>query len=150
MKMTRLLFLAVTFAAFASVGAAQDVRKTIETAIQKFVAELKAGNAAGIAAMYAEDAQAFPPGAEVIRGRADIQKFWQGLVDAKLTADLQTADVESQGNLAVETGTLTLKDASGNVLDRGKYVVTWKRGKDGWKLYRDIWNSSLPQPAPAK
>jgi ketosteroid isomerase-like protein len=32
-------------------------------------------------------------------------------------------------------------------MDDGKYVVLWKREKDGWKLYRDIFNSNTPQQA---
>jgi ketosteroid isomerase-like protein len=29
--------------------------------------------------------------------------------------------------------------------DRGKYMVLWKRQADGsWKLYRDMFNTSMP------
>jgi ketosteroid isomerase-like protein len=29
--------------------------------------------------------------------------------------------------------------------DRGKYMVVWRRGPDGtWKLYRDMFNTSMP------
>jgi hypothetical protein len=39
-----------------------------------------------------------------------------------------------------------MKDGSGKVLDRGKYVVIWKRDGAAWRIHRDIWNSSMPAP----
>ncbi|MDH5788253.1 MAG: hypothetical protein OEZ40_08185 [Candidatus Bathyarchaeota archaeon] len=28
--------------------------------------------------------------------------------------------------------------------EKGKYISIWKHTASGWKLHRDIWNSSLP------
>ena len=54
----------------------------------------------------------------------------------------------SSGELAAETGTAVLTTRQG-ASQNAKYVVVWKRQKDGaWKLYRDIWNA-MPQ-APAR
>ncbi len=30
------------------------------------------------------------------------------------------------------------------VIDKGKYVVAWKKENGNWKLYRDIANTSMP------
>jgi len=147
MKRSHLYVATIVVLAFATMASAQDVKSAIQKQADKFTAELKAGNAAAIAAMYTEDAMAFPPNGEILKGRADIQKFWQSMVDAKIQAELQILDVETHGNTATEVGTLVIKDASGKVIDRGKYVVTWKRTKSGWQLHRDIWNSSMPAPA---
>jgi ketosteroid isomerase-like protein len=147
MKRTHLYVVAVAVLALATAGFAQDAKAAIAKANAKFSAELKAGNAAGIAALYTEDAMAFPPNSDIVKGRAAIQQFWQGMVDAKLQADLQTIDLETHGDTATEVGTVVIKDATGNVVDRGKYVVVWKRGKNGWQLHRDIWNTNLPAPA---
>jgi hypothetical protein len=35
----------------------------------------------------------------------------------------------------------------GKVLDKGKYIVIWKKEDGTWKLHRDIWTTSVP-PAP--
>jgi hypothetical protein len=40
-------------------------------------------------------------------------------------------------------------DGKGHVIDKGKYVEIWKKENGEWKIYADIWNTSLP-PAPAK
>jgi hypothetical protein len=60
---------------------------------------------------------------------------------------LTTLEVEAHGDSAHEVGAYELSDASGKVLDRGKYVVIWKRDAARWKLHRDIWTTSQ---APAK
>jgi len=76
------------------------------------------------------------------RGRDAIRAFWQGALDAGLTeATLDTVEVDSTGDTAVEVGRYTLRAKGGQVADAGKYVVVWKREGGGWKLHRDIWNT---------
>ncbi len=36
--------------------------------------------------------------------------------------------------------------ADNKSLDKGKYVVVWKKQNGNWKMYRDIWNSNMPAP----
>ncbi len=36
-------------------------------------------------------------------------------------------------------------DGSKNV-DKGKYIVVWKKENGDWKVWRDIWNSDNPPP----
>lgn len=54
---------------------------------------------------------------------------------------------------AVETGTFEwgLEPAAGGapVIDRGSYMQIWKPQPGGrWTFAREIWNSSVPPPAP--
>jgi ketosteroid isomerase-like protein len=79
----------------------------------------------------------------MVKGRPAIQAFWKGFMDAGMNATLEVVETETDGNLGVEVGKFNIFDPSGKTVDQGKYVVVWKKGKDGWKLYRDIWNSSL-------
>jgi ketosteroid isomerase-like protein len=147
MKRTHLYVVALAVLALATTSFAQDAKAAVDKAATKFTADLKSGNAAGIASLYAEDAMAFPPNSDIAKGRAEIQKVWQGMIDAKLQAEVQTIDLQTHGNVAIESGTYVIKDANGNVVDRGKYVVAWKRGKSGWQMHRDIWNTNMPAPA---
>jgi ketosteroid isomerase-like protein len=55
-------------------------------------------------------------------------------------------EVEGLGDTAIEIGELTLYGAEAQVLDKGKYMVIWKRQDGKWKLHRDIFNSSMPPP----
>ena len=122
-----------------------NVRSAIEAANSQFVAAFAKGDVAKIASMYTADAQAFPPNSDVVRGRAAIQKFWQGVVDAGIkSATLTTLEVEARGDWAHEVGTYTMSVEGGKQADHGKYLVIWKREQGQWQLHRDIWNSSVP------
>jgi ketosteroid isomerase-like protein len=132
-----------------SANAADDFRSAVDKAAKDFAEFTASKNDAKLGAMYAEDAMAFPPNSDMVKGRQAIQAFWKGFMDAGMKATLEVVDTETDGNLGVEVGKYTILDASGKTLDQGKYVVTWKKGNDGWKLYRDIWNTSMPA-APAK
>jgi ketosteroid isomerase-like protein len=59
---------------------------------------------------------------------------------------LTTVDVEAEGDLAYESGTFLMADGAGRMVDRGKYVVVWKRVQSRWKLHRDIWNALPAAP----
>jgi len=68
------------------------------------------GDIAALGRAYAEDAIAFPPDGEMVRGRPAIEAMWKGVHDAGGKAiTLTTVDVTSSGNLAAETGTATLR-----------------------------------------
>ena len=131
--------------ALAGVAGAQspDVRAAIEAVNKQFSAAVTRGDAAGIAALYSATAEVLPPGGDVAKGRAAIQKVMQGFIDAGAKElPLTTVEVEAHGDTAWEVGTWTLKGKDGAELDHGKFVVVWKKEAGGWKLYRDIWNSS--------
>jgi uncharacterized protein (TIGR02246 family) len=120
-------------------------RTAIEAANQKFVELFKKGDAAGLAAFYTPDAEALPPNDAPVQGREAIQKMWQSVLDGGSAAvTLTTREVEGGGDFAWEGGTYELFDKAGASLDRGKYIVVWKRAQGRWLLHRDIWNSSNP------
>jgi ketosteroid isomerase-like protein len=71
--------------------------------------------------------------------------MWKGVLASGVGgASLETTDVETEGNLAYETGRYQMRSKDGKVLDRGKYVVVWKRSGSDWRIHRDIWNTSMP------
>jgi len=57
--------------------------------------------------------------------------------------NIQTKEVEAQTDTAHEFGETILAGENDGVIDRFKYMVIWKRQNDGWKIHREIWNSSL-------
>ncbi|MFQ5436521.1 MAG: SgcJ/EcaC family oxidoreductase [Anaerolineae bacterium] len=125
------------------------LRKAIEAQNAKFSAAFNRGDAAGVAALYTENAVTQPPNSEPVHGRQAIQKSFaadlkMGLTDLTLT----TVSVEGNGDTAYEIGSYTIKiapEGKAAMTDSGKYMVVWKQDADGvWKLHADIWNSSLP------
>ncbi len=121
-------------------------RTAIEAANKRFMAALAKGDAAALASLYTEDAELFPPGAPPVKGKAGIQQYWKGAIDAGLKhLALTTRTVEAHGDTAHEIGTAAMKDDAGAVTGTGKYVVIWKRVGSDWKLHHDIWNMDAPQ-----
>ena len=120
------------------------VRAAIERLGTRFAEAYASGDARAVAAFYTEDAIAFPPGGDMVKGRQAIQQMWQSTMDSGVKSlSFNVVDVGTSGDLAHETGTAVLK-----VHEQGKepttasikYVVVWKRQGDDWKLHRDIWN----------
>lgn len=122
---------------------AQD-KATIEKLNDAWTAAFNKGDAAGVAALYTEDAYVLPEGADLVKGRAAIEAFWrqatQQLTDPKLT----TVDVLPLGpEAAREVGTVTLKTKTQPQREIvGKYVVVWRKVGGVWQLATDVWNSN--------
>jgi uncharacterized protein (TIGR02246 family) len=133
--------LAVAFVLLGRVGHADEVRDAVEAGNRAFIAAFLAGDANAVAQLYTGDAQVISPGEPVARGRSAIAAVWQKTIDSGVkNLGLQTAEVESAGDLACETGIVRLVSRDGSSSE-GRYVVVWKREGGQWKLHRDIWNS---------
>ncbi len=120
-----------------------DARAEIAAVNSQFVDGAGRGDVEAMGGVYTEDARILPPGQPMIQGRAAIQSFWGGAAEAMgvTGVDLATEVLEAQDDTAEEIGAYTIHGADG-VLDKGKYVVVWKRTDDGWRWHWDIWNSN--------
>ncbi len=122
-----------------------DVTAEIRTADDQFSAAFAAQDAAALAALYTARAQLLPPNSDFIIGREAIQTFWQGVMDAGVAvATLTIEEAMGTDSMAVEVGRYEMSTADGSTIDEGKYIVWWQRTPAGWRLHRDIWNSSRP------
>ena len=113
-----------------------------------------AGDADKIADMNWEDAVVMPPGEPASTGRVAIRASLEaGMTAAKaagMTLDIAEANIlEVSGDLAFDSGSYEVKDASGAVVDTGSYVGVYQKRDGKWGYIRDIWNSDRPPPADA-
>ena len=125
------------------------VQQAIEETNTQFCEAVNRGDAAAVAALYAEDAKLLPPNSEMVSGRQAIQAFWEGALEMGLwDINLEGVDVGCDGDMAYEIGTYTLNiqpEGGQAMTDTGKYVVVRKRQADAvWKWSVDIWNSNVP------
>jgi uncharacterized protein (TIGR02246 family) len=125
------------------------VRAQIEQNAARFAEAFNRGDVAAVAAMYDTGGVVLAPNAPVMRGRQNIEALWAGARQQGFkTLTLSVNSVEVIGSHAIELGSYTLviqPQGQGEMTDRGKYVVLWKRQADGtWKLYRDAFNTSMP------
>jgi uncharacterized protein (TIGR02246 family) len=136
------LALALPVPAFAQAGAG-DLRAQIAKVAQAWEQAYNAGDAAGVAALYTTDAKLMVPGHESGSDPGAVQKLIAGdiALGGKLT--LKTGDVVGFGDYALETGSWVANSPDGKHLDHGPYLTLYKKADGGWKIYRDIWNSSM-------
>ena len=141
------VFLLTWWASCVALNAAEenDPWRAIEQANSAFSAAYEKGDAKAVAEMYTEAGRLFPPNSEIVEGRLAIENFWKSVMAGGIVrVELKTVEVESFGDSIVESGRATLFGQGGMVLDKGKYVVLWKKVGGKWKLHRDCWNSSQP------
>jgi len=140
--------IAISLTAAPAAQSSQDARAGIEAASRKFEAAAAKGDGAAIAALYTADAMLLPPNSDAIKGSTAISDFWKAAVGAGVVVKFTIIEVSADGDAAHEVGTYAMETPDGKPLDRGKYLVVWKREGGQWKLHRDIWNSNLPGPQP--
>lgn len=123
----------------------EQARAAIDEVTPQFESAFASGDAAAIAALYTEDAIAYPPGSEAVEGRAAIQEMWGGVLTGMGggEVDLETEEVYGVHGSALEIGKYTITGADGSHVDHGNFMVAWKETDDGWKLARDMWNSNM-------
>lgn len=133
-----------------------EVEAALNSLREAYVTATNAGDAAGVANLFAEDAMRMAPNAPAEVGREAIQSGLQASFDTyanNLTAS--TDEIEVAGDWAFSRGsytiTLTPKAGGQPTEDAGKWLNVSKRQPDGsWKITRHIWNSNNPLPAPPK
>lgn len=128
---------------------AATLRTQIERNTAQFAESFNRGDIASVVAMYDTGAVVLAPNAPVMRGRQNIGQLWNGARQQGFkTLSLTVQSVEQVGDLAIDLGSYELvvqPPGQSEITDRGKYMVIWKRQADGsWKLYRDMFNSSMP------
>ena len=123
----------------------EDLAALISAANRSFESAFQAQSAPTLAGLYTSNGSVLPPGSEPVVGAANIQNFWQAVMNAGIRgARLTTNELTDCGDTAVEVGSYELLGSTNNVLDRGKYVVVWRRENGQWRLHRDIFNTSVP------
>jgi len=103
-------------------------------------------DAAKLAAFYAEDAIAYPPGAPAAHGRTEARKVWAGyFAEPTFQISWKTTHAQVEGDLGFTSGTYedSFTGADGKrIEEQGKYLCVWQKQADGsWKAIHDMWNT---------
>jgi ketosteroid isomerase-like protein len=149
------LLVALTFLSVDALAAdgATDVA-AMQAVDQSWLKAYNAGDANAIAGLYDEKAILMPPGAPAARGRASIRLFLASDMAAskKVGAVFHLgakSDGGVNGDMGWMSGTYSVTDASGKVIDNGKYLSVSKKEGGKWLYVRDTWNSDSTTPAEA-
>ena len=103
------------------------------------------GDAEKVAGFYTANCRFLPDNSHPVDGRANVQELLQSMMDGGVSSiEPITCEVEDCGDTAVEVGRVVMRGDDDEIVDDGKFIVIWKKENDGWRLHRDIVNSSLP------
>ncbi|MEO5624274.1 MAG: DUF4440 domain-containing protein [Dokdonella sp.] len=151
------LWVAAGLVAFVgSLSAAAPSNATDEAAIRaqsiNWAKAYNGGDAAAVAAQYADDAVLLPPGAPGVSGRTAIQAFFtKSIADSHASGVVMNinpaTDVGVAGNTGWESGTYTAT-IKGAVVESGKFLSVSRKVHGTWHYVRDTWNTDAP-PAPS-
>jgi uncharacterized protein (TIGR02246 family) len=132
----------------AALSAADESK--IRSVDSAFVAAANAGDAAGVAAVYADDGAVLAPNLPPQKGRDAIRAFWGGFFDAyTVRFEVVSDTIEGRGDLAYNKGhyRFTAVPKATNVpgvADEGKFIEILRRQPDGsWKYVLDMYSSNL-------
>jgi len=137
--------LAVMVLGLTSVGTVLAGGHTAEEGVRmlnaKWDESFNKGDAAAVAALYAEDGRVVTGDGNVVDGQADIQALFQGFIDSGATNHkIEMIDVKESGDIVWETANWTL--TGGDEKEYGGKIVNIyeKQGDGGLKARLHIWN----------
>ena len=106
------------------------------------------GDAAAVAAFYADDALSMSNDKQTLVGKAAIlADITEGLAKkaAGSTVSYDVLEVFGDDMLVTEVGKATVKDASGKVISTGKYMAVWEKRDGKFICIRDIYNNDAKE-----
>ena len=117
----------------------------IDEANKNFVNLFNKGDSIGLANMFTFDGKSMEPNEPAFIGRSQIQTHYSIVMKAGANKlGLRTTGLWGDENMLAEEGEFTFMDKDEKLLDKGKYIVLWRKEDDKWKLFRDCYNSDLP------
>lgn len=169
MKKNFILFLAITFAGLLTVGCSINnnaptdsqqnnidsfnlsaVKEIIKEKNNRFTQAHITGDTAFLNNIFATDAKAFPPNSDVITGRTAIAAVNSEWVKYGIKEfNEESTSFFGNKDYLIDEGTYYLRYGKDNAIDKGKYINVWKKEDGDWKLFSNMWNTSMPA-TPAK
>jgi ketosteroid isomerase-like protein len=117
----------------------QKAKSFIDSINTKFSEQIMNGDSVALASHYAPDAELLFSNSEPIKGK-DIVTAWGSMIrSGTRNMTFTTTDLAGCDDFLIETGYYEIK-GNDNKVNKGKYVVVWKKQNGEWKLYRDIGN----------
>lgn len=127
-----------------------SVKAAIAASNIVFGASFATGDSVAFANCYTSDGCIYNSNMPKICGTEGIRSFLSiGYKSGIRNVVLITEEVTGGKEVVVETGKYEVFVENNVSVEKGKFVVAWKKENGKWKMHRDIWNSDAPPPAPA-
>ena len=149
MKKSLIVTLALAVGVIGSVAWAGHHEGEFDKMAESWASAYNTGDAAAVAAMYADDGMRLPPDRPAAEGREAVQAQIQGDMDMGL-AKVEIMMVESKvmGDMGFARGTFKGFGPDGSMMSTGKWANSAQYVDGKWHIRYDIWNMDAPMPAP--
>lgn len=115
---------------------------------QHLLKSIKAGDSTEAAQAFTTNARIMVANREPIDGRKEIVRHFSHLLKSGVTdMKLITEKISGDSTILVEEGSYQLSNKKGKQTDKGQYISLWQREAGNWKIYREMWTSTIPQSA---
>lgn len=126
---------------------ADHPKHEIDALNDQWVAAFKAGDFATIESLMAPDALLLAPGAPPVQGAKAVVETWKGwgaLPNVAISFGAARIEAAASGDLAYDYGAYSFAFDSdqGPYLEKGKYIVVWKKIDGAWRIAADIFNNN--------
>ena len=123
------------------------INTEIQAMEDAYAAGEKAKDADAVAAYYSDDAISYSRNKQPISGKAAITKSIASSIAKDTSGNhnvYKIVDLYAEGNIAVEIGSWTELDASGNVVENGNYMSYFQKEDGKYVCVRDMSTTSSP------
>lgn len=121
----------------------ENAQNLIRQKVEDFMQAFRAKDSIALSTFYAADGWVLAPGQEPVL-RDQNAAMWGNVFRMGLSElELSIHDISGNAGYLIETGQYKMF-AGDQQVDQGNYLVVWKKEAKEWKMFRDIWNSSLP------
>lgn len=118
----------------------ETANSEIELRLRAYEAALGNGNTTALGNLYTEDAEILHDGRPSTKGRKNIMKTFERMVQDSLTSSgFVTTGLWGNEDLLVEQGTGFFAHSTGKWKSDGNYLLVWKKVDGEWKIFRDTW-----------
>jgi len=127
-----------------------EMKKIIDEKTNKFTQAHITKDTAYLNNIFTQDAKAYPPNSDIVTGRVAISAVNSEWVNYGIK-EFSEESTSFYGNedYLIDEGKYYLRYGENDIIDKGKYINIWKKENGDWKIYSNIWNTSLPA-APTK
>lgn len=119
--------------------------KTIKKRTAAFTKAYVKGDTTFLNNIYTKDARILGPNAEEVSGNKAIA----GLNSERINSGIHQYEQISKflyggGDFIIDEGNYMMIAGPDSTVYEGNYISVWKKINGNWKIYSNIWNSSLP------
>jgi ketosteroid isomerase-like protein len=121
------------------------MKKIIEEKNNQFTQAHITGDTTFLNNIFTRDGKAFPPNSDAVIGRSAIAAVNSQYVQFGIK-EFREETTAFYGNedFLIDEGTYYIRYGRDDTIDKGKYLNVWKKEDGDWKLYSNIWNTSMP------